>query len=125
MDLNEVGFRYWLALCLLVMAYLVTVFARVDMLLAKARDSPCLPCQELRSRMRFLTILMTLCLAMVLCGCGTAPLRVETCPVAPVELLIPPQAPVPLAPASGWKPPGITRPPTPRAAPLTGSGISV
>ena len=52
------------------------------------------------------------CSLLMLSGCGTAPLRVETCPPVPADLLIRPAPPVLLQPRSSWQTSGTTTPPT-------------
>lgn len=69
-------------------------------------------------------ILVLLCSLLVLSGCGTAPLQVQTSPPVPAGLLTHPRPPVLLKPALPSTTPGKTTPPTPGSAPKTGSTIN-
>lgn len=61
---------------------------------------------------------------MLLSGCGTAPLQVQTSPPVPAGLLTPPRPPVLLQVPSRSTTPGATTPSTPSSAPKTGSTTS-
>lgn len=62
--------------------------------------------------------------ALLLSGCGTAPLRAPTYPQVPADLLTPPAKPVLLMPASRSTTPGPTTTSTPGHAPQTGSATA-
>lgn len=72
-----------------------------------------------------LVVFLVLTLALLLSGCGTAPLPAPTRLQVPAELLIPPQRPVLLHLASPLKRLGSTTSKTLNHAPLTGSGTSI
>lgn len=72
---------------------------------------------------RLLTLWLILSSALLLCGCGTRPLQVQTSPPVPAALMQPPAKPVLLPPASPWVTPGTTTKPMPGLAPKTGFGI--
>lgn len=59
------------------------------------------------------------CSLLMLSGCGTQPLRVDTCPPVPAELMTRPSQPVLLEPGLRLKTLGTTRPSTPASAAST------
>ena len=88
--------------------------------------------RHLRSLAQRLALLATaaLCSLWLLSACGTARSPVLIRPPVPAALLVAPKAPtllipnpVPQALGSRSMTPGTTTPPTPEAAPKTGSGI--
>lgn len=75
-------------------------------------------------RRGYLSSLLLCGSALLLSGCGTAPLQVPQCPPVPAELLTPPQNPVLLRPTSPSTTPGPTTTRTRRDAGSTGPTTS-
>lgn len=96
----------------------------VLVLLLKTATELGLP-QTFRARWPLLLmVVLVMVSALVLSGCGTAPLPARTSPPVPAGLLTPPRPPVLLTPASPSPTPGATTPSTPRPVPKTGSTTS-